>query len=299
MKRLEDTNLFYTALFGSDEHLTGLLLVKNLEGSPSLIDGMDRLILALYDEDSIEGKAHAEHWKWSDMTIMVRRSTPERLNAWIVGSAQWQSLQQWITFGEILLDRDGYLARTRDQLEQWPLLLREKRLICAYSRFLGAYQLAKQNLKDQHVMDAYTNILAALNHWAHIVIIEEVLHPEPNVWEQVKRVNPGVFKLYDELTSSRETMDQRVNLVILAVEFAVLTKMKSSASLILRILQSRSEPWTLAELQDHPDLADLHLELSPLLRKLAHRGYILEVTKAVREPGFHLMDLRYMAASCE
>lgn len=33
MKRLEDTNLFYTALFGSDERLCGLLL-KNLEASP-------------------------------------------------------------------------------------------------------------------------------------------------------------------------------------------------------------------------------------------------------------------------
>ncbi|CAI6080258.1 nucleotidyltransferase-like protein [Cohnella sp. JJ-181] len=299
MKRLEDTNLFYTAMFGPDERLSGLLLVKNLEGSPSLIDGMDRMILALYDEGHIEGKALLEHWKWSDMTIMVRRSTPERLNAWIAGGERAQPFMQWMDFGEVLLDRDGYLSRTRELLGRWPVPLRERRLIAEYSRFLSDYLQAKQSLKDRHVLDAYSNILSALNHWAHIVIIEETQHPEPSVWEQVRRVNPGIFKLYDELTSSGETMEQRVNLVILAVEFAVLTKMKSSSSLLLRILQSRSEPWSLSELQHHPDLADLHLELSPLLRKLAHRGYVAEITRGVREHGLHLLDLRYTAAGLE
>ncbi|MFC3800288.1 nucleotidyltransferase-like protein [Cohnella sp. GCM10012308] len=299
MKRLEDTNLFYTALFGSDERLCGLLLVKNLEGSPSFIDGMDRLILALYDDGYIEGKASAEHWKWGDMTILVRRSTPERMSAWIAGAAHWQPFFQWLNNGEVLLDRDGYLANTRNKLDRWPEQLRERRLISEYSRFLGAYLQAKQNLKDQHAMDAYTNILAALNHWAHIAVIEETLHPEPSLWEQVRRVNPGIFKLYDELTSSGETMEQRVNLVILAVEFAVLTKMKSSSSLLLRILQSRPEPWSLSELQNHPALSGLHLELSPLLRKLAHRGYVAEIARGVKEHGLHLLDLRYTASGFE
>ncbi|MEK0317073.1 nucleotidyltransferase-like protein [Cohnella sp. 56] len=299
MKRLEDTNLFYTALFGSDEHLIALLLVKNQEGSPTLIDGVDRLILALYDEQSIEGKALEEHWQWSDMTILVRRSTPARLDAWMTEDDHGQALLQWMTLGEALLDRDGYLASTRSRLERWPALIRERRLLREYSRFLRTYLLAKRHLKDHLVMDAFTNILAALNHWAHIAIIEEIQQPQSNVWEQMRRVNPGIFKLYDELTSSRETMEQRVSLVILAVEFAVLTKMKSSATLLLRILQSRSEPWSLSELQQHPDLAGLQIELSALLRKLAHRGYATEVKKPIRKTGLHLMDLSYTAANVD
>ena len=73
-------------------------------------------------------------------------------------------------------------------------------------------------------------------------------------------------------------------------------KMKTSSSLLLRILQSRPEPWSLSELQDHPALSDLNLELTPLLRKLAHRGYVSEITRGVKEHGLHLLDLRYTAS---
>lgn len=298
MKRLEDTHLFYTAMFGSDEHLTGLLLVKSQESSPDLIDGMDRLILALYDEDALEGKVPEEHWHWCDMTILVRRTTAARLETWVNEAKGRRSLVlHWLKAGEALLDREALLAGLRAQLERCSASCREKRLLSEYSRFLSTYLLAKRHLKEHLLMDAFANILAALHHWAHIAIIEEMELPEDGVWEQVRRINPGIFKLYDELTSSRETLEQRVSLVILAVEFAVLTKMKSSSSLLLRIVQSRSEPWSLYELQRHPELSGLQIELSTLLRKLAHRGYVTESQRPLREKGLHLMELCYTAES--
>ncbi|WP_313731786.1 nucleotidyltransferase-like protein [Cohnella nanjingensis] len=293
MRRLDEKGLFYTDLFGHDEALIGLMLIKNLYAYQTLIDGMDRLVLAVYDHLP-DASAEAEHWMWEDTRIQVRRVTPERLDAAIVRGEQ-RGIIQWLVQGEVLFDKAGYLERTKRRLDEWPAEMKEQKLLCEYSRYLRTYLHAKQDLKDGQVMDAYTNILASLNYWAHIALIEDGMHPELTVWEQMRRVNPGIYKLYEELTASQETLEQRVHLVLLAVEFSVLTKMKSSCALLTRILADRQQPWSVSELQRHSQLAGLSLDLSLMLQKLAMRGYIREVAKPVRQLGVNRLELRYAA----
>ena len=95
-----------------------------------------------------------------------------------------------------------------------------------FSLFISKFIQSKEYLAEEHYLDAYSNILESLHHWARIVIIEENHYPELTVWRQVRLINPGVDKLYEELTLSSETLRQRVELVILACEFSVMSKMK-------------------------------------------------------------------------
>src|SRR5690606_23208325 len=139
---------------------------------------------------------------------------------WIskVGIENWiltgenRNIIQWILYGEIIWDKDGYLQGIRNQLTEFPKLFREKKLFREFSLFLRRYLQAKEYSTSGHYLDAYSNVLEALHHWARIAIIEKGFQPEVMVWNQVHDINVGIYKLYEELILSDESLDKRVNL---------------------------------------------------------------------------------------
>lgn len=276
--------------FTDETSLVSLAAIENPYPYNPLIDGLDLLILAIFDNECCENAN--EHVQFEGERILIRTMDRNSFVAWIA-SGENRNIMEWIVRGEILLDREGYLSNVRESLLQFPHALREQKRIVEFSGFLRTYLQAKQDLLDGNLLDAYSHVLTSLHHWAHIVLIEEGRHPELTVWKQMRLVHPGVYKLYEELTASPETLEQRVQLVMLACEFTVMNKMKSSCSLLLSILAGREEPWSVAELQNHPSIQVLHLDLSLLLQKLVKRAYVSEVAviKENTEPG--ILELRY------
>lgn len=291
MSRMNDSGLFYTDLFGREDGLISLVSVSNSYSNETLFDGMDRLILAVYDQEQEKG---TEHLIVGDTRVLVRRVTADYLEMWVM-SGESRGAVQWVVQGEVLLDRGGYMTDLKRRLNDWPERMKERKMLIEFSKFMKTYLQAKQDLKDGQILDAYSHILTSLHHWAHIALIEEGMNPEFTVWVQLRRVNPGIYKLYEELTTNRETVEQRVQLLILACEFSVLTKMKSSCSLLLRLIETRAEGWSVPELMEHQELRGLSLDLSLLLQKLARKGYLLEVARPKREVGAGVMELRYAA----
>lgn len=283
--------MLYTDLFGHEEGLISLLTISNPYSNETLFDGMDRLVLGVFDR---EPDKKTEHLIIGDTRILVRRVSADYLES-LVMSGESRGAVQWVAQGEALLDRDGYLEDLKHRLNEWPERMKERKMLSEFSKFSSTYIQAKQDLKDGQILDAYSHILTSLHHWAHIALIEEGMNPELTVWVQMRRVNPGIYKLYEELTTNRETVEQRVQLLILACEFSVLTKMKSSCSLLLRLIGTRPEGWSVPELMEHPELKGLSLDFSLLLQKLARKGYLLEVARSKRAAGPGLMELRYAA----
>lgn len=292
MVRLENKGLFYTEWFGDEKGLIGLLLVTNPYSFQPMINGMDRIALLITSE--VEPGKEIEHMLRDSARIQVKRITPKKIESLLL-SRDNHNMVQLLAQGEIVIDHNGYLSDLRSRLIEWSSLLREQKLLCEFSNFARTYLQAKQDIKDGQVLDAYSNVLTSLHYWAHIALIEEGLHPELTVWEQLHRVNPGVYKLFEELTTSQETLEQRVQLVLLACEFSVLTKTESSCALLIRLISSRLEPWTPAELLQHPDLAGLSIDISLLLQKLTMRGCILEIARPLRSRGAGSLELCYKA----
>jgi hypothetical protein len=291
--RLNPKQMFYREWFRDEEGLISLLLIANPFSYLPLIDGMDRQALLVVEK--VDPDRETEHWMKDDARILVRRVTKETLESWLV-MGENRNVVHWLVQGDILLDRDQYLTELRGKLIEWSPLLREQKLLCEFSRFSRTYLQAKQDLKDGQLLDAYSNVLASLHYWAHIALIGQGMHPELTVWEQIRMVNPGVYKLYEELTTvGQETLEQRVELVLLACEFSLLTQMESSCALLIRLVGSRLEPWSPAELRQHLDLSGLSLDLSLLLQKLAKRGCIREVARPAKMRNNGLMELRYTA----
>ncbi|MDB4867238.1 MAG: hypothetical protein JWR03_1571 [Cohnella sp.] len=292
VNRLDSKEWYYRDWFAKEEGLIGLMLVTDPYSYQPHIEGMDRLLLVVREQVCLDQET--EHWLRDQVRIQVRRVKPATLERWVASGER--SVVQWLVQGEVLSDPTGYLQELRCRLQEWPPLLREQKLLCEFSGFIRTYMLAKQDLKNGQVLDSYSNVLASLQYWAHIALIEEGLHPELTVWGQLRKVNPGIYKLYEELTTSTDTLEKRAQLVLLACEFSVLTKMRSSCALLIRLLASRDKPWTVAELQQEPHLLGLPLDLSLLLQKLAKRGCIRELATPVRGHGTMKRELRYAAA---
>lgn len=274
--------------------LSAISIIKNPYPYNPLIDGLDMLVL-LVTERSVNVES-AEHVQLDNERALIRIVCRDDMDKWIAGGEN-RNIIEWLVRGEIWLDRYGYLASVRERLLLFPESMREQKQFIEFTGFLRTYLQAKQDLLDGNLLDAYSHVLTALHHWAHIVLIEEGRHPELTVWKQLRRVHPGVYKLYEELTASPETLEQRVHLVMLACEFSVMSKMKVCCSILLDIMNSREEPWSIGELQDHPAISFLQVELSLVIHKLVKRAYVREVAVMQEPKESGVLELKYMTVA--
>jgi len=274
----------------ADPKVTGLLVVHKTTPFSPLVDGFDALFLVVMEQASEQN--YINHYSKDGLAIQERRISQAALWQWIV-TGENRSIIEWILQGEICLDRDTFLESTRHRLLEFPLDMREQKLLIEFSLFLRRYLQSKQYLKNGHHLDAHSNILEALHHWAGIAIIEQGYHPEVTVWQQIKKINPGVYKLYEELTLNEETLEQRVQLVLLACEFNVMSKMADCCRILIKTLEQRELPFSPMELKYHPILGPLHVDMALLLKQLVKRGLIREVITVDHGDDSHSFDVRY------
>jgi hypothetical protein len=275
--------------YKDQKSIISLISYHNTTPFPSHTDAYDLLVVVVAEHEGINRSLY--HYIKEDYRIQERWISPVDLELWLFNGEN-RNIIYWILQGEILLDRGIYLESLRHRLLEFPDLLKEQKLLMEFSLFLSKFIQSKEYLAEGHYLDAYSNILESLHHWARIVIIEEDNHPELTVWRQVRLINPGVYKLYEELTLSSETLRQRVELVILACEFSVMSKMKSCCKLLLRILEERKSPWPIDEIQSHVDLQHLRINLSLLLNKLVNKSLIREVAVSL-DDSFSELELQY------
>ncbi|MFC4100910.1 nucleotidyltransferase-like protein [Paenibacillus xanthanilyticus] len=285
-----DLRAYFQQKFEEEEGVLAVAVVENPYPYSPLIDGLDVMMLVVSSQCDLHRQT--EHVRMDDKHILIRRISPSTLEQWIAGG-ETRSMIQWLVRGEILMDRDNYLLHIRQRVLAFPVEMRESKQIVEFGCFMRKYYQAKQELQDDNLMDSYSNVLAALHHWAHIVLIEAGIHPELTVWKQTRRFNPGIYKLYEQLTSSNETMEQRIQLVLLACEFSIMSLMKSCCKMLFDVMAEREKPWSMMELQLHPSLEGLQLDLSLLIQKLVKRGYIDEVAVIPDSGDTDAMELCY------
>ena len=275
--------------FRNDQRIISVMAVDNPKQLPSLTDGFDTLLLIVTNDLSLNN--HTTNYIRDDSRIQERWVDPSSIEQWIRHGVN-RNILHWLLKGEILLDQNTYLEGLRHRILEFPEDLREHKLLVEFSHFLRKYLQSKEYILDEHLLDAYNNILEALHHWARIVIIEDGYHPEITVWRQIRAINPGVYKLYEELTMSKETLKQRVQLVLLACEFSVMSKMERCCEAFIQILRENEQPLSTDELQQHSQLVELRAELPLLLNKLVKKGLIKEVAVIIDEENSEI-ELRY------
>ncbi|MFD2672510.1 nucleotidyltransferase-like protein [Marinicrinis sediminis] len=262
--------------FGNDARVVTVFSIANENEFSPLTDGFNQMLLVVTDEK--QSCNYHTHYIREGRRVQERWIHLEGLRSWIL-NGQNRYIINWIVSGEILYDKNRYGLELRQELKRFPDYLRNQKLFIEFSFFLRKYLQGKDFLKQKQVFDAHMSLLEALNHWARISIIETGKHPELTVWEQIETINPGIFKLYEELTTNQETIEKRVELVLLACEFSVMTKMKESCKVLLDVIASRKSGWTAIELKEHEDLRELHVEFSLVLNKLVNRSILKEESR--------------------
>ncbi|OCT14690.1 hypothetical protein A8709_10950 [Paenibacillus pectinilyticus] len=275
--------------FRNDPRIISVMAVDNPKQLPSLTDGFDTLLLIVTNDLSLNN--HTTNYIRDDSRIQERWTDPNSIEQWIRHGVN-RNILHWLLKGEILLDQNTYLEGLRHRILEFPGDLREHKLLIEFSHFLRKYLQSKEYILDDHILDAYNNILEALHHWARIVIVEDGYHPEITVWRQIRAINPGVYKLYEELTMSKETLKQRVQLVLLACEFSVMSKMEHCCEAFIQILRESDQPLSSDELQQHSQLVEVKSELPLLLNKLVKKGLIKEVAVIIDDQTSEI-ELRY------
>ncbi|MFD2115749.1 nucleotidyltransferase-like protein [Paenibacillus yanchengensis] len=282
-------HLFHT--YRQKSHVSSIVVVAGPIMSMPLVEGTKALAIIVMQQQ-VEDILF-EYVEIDNERIVVQLISKERLSKYLQNNNQWNnSILEWLLRGEILLDTDQFWANTRKQVLSFPEELRDQKRFQEFVLFLQCYVQAKQFFHEGHVLDAYSKVLLALHHWAHIVLIEEGIRPELAVWKQLKHVHPGVYKLYEELSASPESMEQRVQLVLLACEFTAINKLKGCCTHLFKIMKESDLPWSISQLQQHPSMAVLQLDLAMVFQKLVQRAYVEEVA-ILSDLNVEWMEIRY------
>lgn len=268
---------FFVDKYESDPRVSGIAAVRRPEHANSLIDGFDLLLLVVSNE-RMNGSS-IFHYIKDGLHTQERWISKIGLESWVMEGRN-RNIIHWVLEGDFILDKENYLRDLRNRLLAFSQELREQKLFVEFSLFLRKFMQSKEYLQAGHVLDAYSNIMEALHHWARITVVESGNHPEVTVWNQVHEINPGVYKLYEELTSSVETLRERVELVQLACEFSVMSKMRDCCAYLFRVMKSRRQPWTANELKETLDRSMVYVEIALVLKMLLKRDLIQQVNSS-------------------
>ncbi|MDR0270915.1 nucleotidyltransferase-like protein [Paenibacillus sp.] len=258
----------------------------------SLLHDFDFIVLTVHEEQDTE--LTVEHTLVGDLPCQVLNVSVNSLRNWLI-TGEKDDLIRCFMEGELVKDQNGKLAMLRREYIEFEQPLRDRKMLYEFSRFLSIYVEAKRYMQSGYDIDAYQCVLVSLKHWARIELIERGVLPNEAVWEQVKELNTAIHKLYEELTQSTETISQRVELVLLACEFSVMSKMAECSVRLLQILRSRSKPWSIEELIQNPELKIVKNELPLVMRKLVNRSLVKESVIWSGAPGYGSQGIRYSA----
>lgn len=155
--------------------------------------------------------------------------------------------------------------------------IRNHRLFVEYANLLYKCTESKKLIIDRHYMDAYRYTLEAMSHWARICVLEAGHYPEVSIMQQIKSFNCGVYKLYEELTTSSESIQLRVELVLLACEFGIGSMLEKCSVPLMNTLRSRPDCWSLDELQRIAGLREAGDGVQLILDKLTKKSLVKTV----------------------
>lgn len=196
-----------------------------------------------------------------------------------------EKLAHIVAKAEILVDKDGYMRQMRQRLLRLTDSL-QKKLICKeYSRLVYFFHEAKEWLQQGSTLDAYHAFVQALHAWARLTVYEMGEYPQPALWSQVKQLDSSVYKLYEELSINAETLEKRIELLVLAIEFAVTSRMKESVRFLIELMETKEGPWRLQELMNHPAVQAADIEIPSLIEKMVQRSFLQEVVCPGQDEG--------------
>ncbi|MGM9949170.1 MAG: nucleotidyltransferase-like protein [Lysinibacillus sp.] len=262
----------------------GVILINKRDDAANMTDTFDSVLLIIVKEG--EQPIFTKHYLYGETKMVMHIVTEKRLRKWLfIGSNR--KLVDWIFYGKVLFDRNEFLYKLRSELQEFPFYGRKIKTGIQFSKLIRRYLEGKEFFERGEYLDAYNHVVDSLHHLGRLSVIDSGLYPEVTVWSQVKKIEPAVYKLYEELVMSNETLEKRLELLFLASEFLINSRTHDGAHHILEVMLTRPS-WTIQELHDHEELSYYSTDLEVFVEYLIDKGYILvEPIIAKNETIFH------------
>ncbi len=249
----------------------GVILINKRDDAANMTDTFDSVLLIIVKEG--EQPIFTKHYLYGETKMVMHIVTERRLRKWLfIGSNR--KLVDWIFYGKVLFDRNEFLYKLRSELQEFPFYGRKIKTGIQFSKLIRRYLEGKEFFERGEYLDAYNHVVDSLHHLGRLSVIDSGLYPEVTVWSQVKKIEPAVYKLYEELVMSSETLEKRLELLFLASEFLINSRTHDGAHHILDVMLTRPS-WTIQELHDHEELSYYSTDLEVFVEYLIDKGYII------------------------
>ncbi|NEY21669.1 hypothetical protein G4D61_17260 [Bacillus ginsengihumi] len=268
----------------SQSNTLAVLYIEKKQNEDVLTNSFDAVLLMIVKE--LESPIHIKHYKYENKKAVLYVVRENQLKEWLhLGSNI--KIMEWITQGVILFDRNEYITNLKNELRDFPMEERKVKMNAEFAKLIQRYMRGKYFFDSQQYVDAYSHVVHALHHLARLSIIEHGFHPETTVWNQVKQMEPAIFKLYEELINSHETLEKRLELLFLASEFFIHSKTCIGTQHLLETMSMKDE-WTINDLISDSALQSYSIDLMGLVEYLIEKKYIEEVIVPTKGPDiFH------------
>ena len=250
----------------------GVLVVEKRQKSSHITDSFDVILLIIVKES--DQPLFIKHYTYNNKKAAMHIIEETQLQDWLLLGTN-RKIFEWIHEAKILFDRNEYVANLKIELREFPFNGRKIKMGLEFAKLIRRYVDGKALFEGKQFLDAYNHVVHSLHHLARLAVIENGLHPELTVWHQVKQIEPEIFKLYEELVNSEETLEKRLELLFLASEFMIHSRTNIGAAHLMDVL-SRKEYWLFNEIMNEIELIPYSVDLSVLLEYLNEK-HLLDV----------------------
>ncbi|MGM9925798.1 MAG: nucleotidyltransferase-like protein [Bacillus sp. (in: firmicutes)] len=249
----------------------GILLIEKRNHTSNITNSFDYILLVITDSD--EMSAQVKHYCYKDqkaaLHVVSMKQLQERL---LLGSNR--RLTEWLHNGKIIFDRNESITALKREIQDFPFEGRRLKQGLAFAKLVRRFVEGKSLFETGRYLDAYNHMIHCLHHLARLEVINSGFYPEVMVWEQIRHIEPQIYKLYEELVTSEESLEKRLELLFLASEFLIYSRTNVGVQHLVQILAEQEEPWAIADMLNHPELNYYSVDLAVLVEYLVDKGII-------------------------
>ncbi|WGD67267.2 nucleotidyltransferase-like protein [Bacillus velezensis] len=247
-----------------------VLMIERRSKASSITDNFDAVMLVIVKQ--ADEPLFIKHYEFEHKTASLHIVTDALLQEWILLGTNRRVID-WIINGKVLFDRNEYISELNDRLSTFPFAERKLKIGMEYGKLIRRFVEGKAFFEADHFLDAYYAVVHALHHLAHIEVIDRGFYPETTVWNQVRHIEPQVYKLYSELVESHESLEKRLELLFLANDFLIHSKAEIGSAHLFQVMKEK-EMWQFGELLQHPELVHFTQDLGVMLDYLTEKGFV-------------------------
>ncbi|MFZ2463978.1 MAG: nucleotidyltransferase-like protein [Caldibacillus thermoamylovorans] len=248
----------------------GVLLIENTDQLLATTDTFDLIIFIISTDE--EKDLYLKHYYYEEKKLALYMVNNKKLNEWLVAGSN-RRIYDWLLNGKILFDRNDFVHQLIQDLKDFPFHERKLKIGLEFAKLIRRYTDGKKLYEQEHLFDAYNHVIHSLHHLARLSLIEKGFQPEVTVWDQVKSIEPEIYKVYEELINSGEPLKKRLDLLFLASEFFIHMRTDLGSSHLLEVLDKKLK-WSIQDIVEEEELKLYSIDIFALLEYLVDKGFL-------------------------